>query len=120
MSIHPSLAISDKDKKQRSVLKRTERLRQMLEKNNWKEGDKVFGLPKIKTLRIKIKKEKAEKTTVDAAGTAEAAAGATPAAGKDQAASKTAAKTTEKKPASGQTKKKSAKSDAADQTEPTA
>lgn len=98
MSIHPSLAISDKDKKQRSVLKRTERLRHMAEKNEWKEGDKVFGLPKIKTLRIKIKKEKAEKTAEVASGTAEgAAAGATPAAGKDQAAPKGAAKTTEKK-----------------------
>ena len=61
MSIHPSLAISDKDKKQRSVLKRTERIRMMLEKGQWKEGDKVYGLPKIKSLRIKIKKEKVEK-----------------------------------------------------------
>lgn len=62
MSIHPSLNISEKDKKQRSVLKRTERLKIMLEKGKWKEGDQVYGLPKIKTLRIKIKKEKAEKT----------------------------------------------------------
>ena len=59
MSIHPSLKLSDKNKKQRSVLKRTERLRMMLEKNQWKPGDEVCGLPKIKTLRIKIKKEKA-------------------------------------------------------------
>ncbi|MFH1888905.1 MAG: small basic protein [Candidatus Omnitrophota bacterium] len=63
MSIHPSLKLSDKDKKQRSVLKRTERLRTMLEKEEWKPGDKVCGLPKIKTLKIRIKKEKtAEKT----------------------------------------------------------
>lgn len=61
MSIHPSLSLSDKDKKQRSVLKRTQRLRLMMEKGQWKEGDKVYGLPKIKTIRIKIKKEKAEK-----------------------------------------------------------
>ncbi len=61
MSIHPSLTSSEKDKKQRSVLKRTERIRMMMEKGQWKEGDKVFGLPKIKTIRIKIKKEKAEK-----------------------------------------------------------
>jgi len=95
MSIHPSLAISDKDKKQRSVLKRTERLRHMAEKNEWKEGDRVFGLPKIKTLRIRIKKEKAEKTAEAAAGTEAAAAGA-PAAGKE-ATPKTAAKSAEKK-----------------------
>lgn len=59
MSIHPSLTTSEKDKKQRSVLKRTERIKMMMEKGHWKEGDKVFGLPKIKTVRIKIKKEKA-------------------------------------------------------------
>jgi len=73
MSIHPSLAISDKDKKQRSVLKRTERIRLMQEKGNWKEGDPVYGLPKIKTLRIKIKKEKAEKAEAPVAGEAAAA-----------------------------------------------
>jgi small basic protein (TIGR04137 family) len=67
MSIHPSLAISDKDKKQRSVLKRTERIRTMMEKGQWKEGDKVYGLPKIKTIRIKIKKEKVEKAEATAA-----------------------------------------------------
>ena len=60
MSIHPSLTISEKDKKVRSVLKRTERIRQMHEKGSWKEGDSVYGLPKIKTLRIKVKKEKVE------------------------------------------------------------
>ena len=85
MSIHPSLNISDKDKKARSVLKRTERIRIMMEKGAWKEGDKVFGLPKIKTLSIKIKIEKVEKAET-AAGT-EAAA---PAAGavKEQPAAK--------------------------------
>lgn len=98
MSIHPSLSISDKDKKQRSVLKRIERLRTMLEKGSWKEGDSVFGLPKIKTIRIKIKKEKAEK--VETAATAEGAAAA-PAAGKEQPAAKAAAA----KPAAKQDKK---------------
>lgn len=72
MSIHPSLKLSDKNKKQRSVLKRTERLRIMLEKEQWKEGDNVFGLPKIKTLRLKIKKEKAAEK-VEAAATEGAA-----------------------------------------------
>lgn len=72
MSIHPSLSSSEKDKKPRSILKRTERLRVMMEKGQWKEGDNVYGLPKIKTIRIKIKKEKvAEK--VEAAVTEGAA-----------------------------------------------
>ena len=79
MSIHPSLTSSEKDKKPRSVLKRIERLRSMIEKNQWKEGDSVCGLPKIKTVRIKIKKEKAEKVEAAAVGAegAVAAAGAT-------------------------------------------
>ena len=80
MSIHPSLASSDKDKKQRSVLKRIERLRHMKDKEQWKEGDRVYGLPKIKTIRIKIKKEKVEKPAevapVEGAPTAASAASA--------------------------------------------
>lgn len=78
MSIHPSLNSSEKTKKARSVLKRTERLSIMREKGQWKEGDNVFGLPKIKTIRLKIKKEKAEKT---AEATAEGATPTTAAAG---------------------------------------
>jgi small basic protein (TIGR04137 family) len=88
MSIHPSLAISDKDKKQRSVMKRSERIRSMLEKGNWKEGDKVYGLPKLKSVRIKIKKEKVEKA---ADTTAAAAPGAAEAAPKEQAGAAKAA-----------------------------
>ena len=88
MSIHPSLTISEKDKKARSVLKRIERIRQMQEKGNWKQGDSVYGLPKIKSLRIKIKKEKVEK----AATTTEAAAPAAAASKDAKAAPKAAAK----------------------------
>ncbi|HNW39699.1 MAG TPA: small basic protein [Candidatus Omnitrophota bacterium] len=90
MSIHPSLTISEKDKKTRSVLKRIERIRQMNEKGDWKEGDSVYGLPKIKTVRIKIKKEKVEK----AATTTEEGAAAPAAGAKDAkaAAPKAAAK----------------------------
>jgi len=44
----------------------------MMEKNQWKEGDDIYKLPKIKTVRIKIKKEKAvekaETATTPAAG----------------------------------------------------
>lgn len=85
MSIHPSLAISEQDKKQRSVMKRSERIRTMMEKGNWKEGDNVYGLPKLKSVRIKIKKEKVEKVAdATAAGAAPAAA----AAAKEQAGAK--------------------------------
>ncbi|MCX5669327.1 MAG: small basic protein [Candidatus Omnitrophica bacterium] len=76
MSIHPSLTISEKDKKARSVLKRIERIRQMQEKGNWKQGDSVYGLPKIKSLRIKIKKEKVEKAATTTEAGAPAVTGA--------------------------------------------
>ena len=73
MAIHPSLNSSEKDKRPRSVLKRIERLRTMMDKNQWKEGDDIYGLPKIKTVRIKIKKEKAEKAEAAATATGPAA-----------------------------------------------
>ncbi len=94
MSIHPSLTISEKDKKVRSVLSRVERIRQMQEKNNWKQGDPVYGLPKLKTLRIKIKKEKVEKAEPS---TPEAGTAAPAAAAGAKEAPKAAAKGQEKK-----------------------
>lgn len=100
MSVHPSLALSEKDKKQRSVLKRIERLRMMMEKGLWKEGDKVYGLPKIKTVRIKIKKEKAEKLKAPVVETTEGAAPTATAETKEQTTTKAATtptKTQEKK-----------------------
>jgi small basic protein (TIGR04137 family) len=95
MSIHPSLNTPEKDKKPRSVLKRTERLRTMISKGQWKEGDSVYGLPKIKTVRIRIKKEKAEKA--ETAVTAEGAAPAAPSETKEAPAAKGPAVKQEKK-----------------------
>jgi len=77
------------------VLKRIERIRQMQEKGNWKEGNSVYGLPKLKSLRIKIKKEKVEKAATTEEGAPAAAAGAKTAAaagGAKTAAPKAAAK----------------------------
>lgn len=98
MSIHPSLTISEKDKKARSVLKRIERIRQMQEKGNWKQGDSVYGLPKIKSLRIKIKKEKVEKaaTTTEGGAVAPAAGTKDAKATASKAAPKAAAKSAPK------------------------
>jgi len=73
----------------------------MQEKNKWKEGDSVYGLPKLKSLRIKIKKEKVEK-----AESATPEAGAAPAAaGGAKVAAKTATKEAPKAAAKGQEKK---------------
>ena len=89
MSIHPSLSSSAKAKKTRSVLKRAERLKILMDKDSWKEGQSIFALPKIKTIRLKIKKEKA---AAPAAAEATAEAEATPTA-KTEATSTKAAKT---------------------------
>ena len=99
MSQHPSLRSSDKDKKHRSVLKRYERIKTLQDKEKWDEKkDSVFGLPKVKVTRFKIKKEKA--VVAEGAETAEVAAtGAAPAAlGKEAAKAKPAAKEGAKAP----------------------
>lgn len=59
MSIHPSLGVAVKGKQQKSVLKRADRIKYLIKKGLWKEESRVFGLPKIKAVRIKIKKEAA-------------------------------------------------------------
>lgn len=82
MSIHPSLKMSASARRHRSVMKRIERLRWLNEKGKFEEGDSVFGLAKIKTVRLKLKKEKVVKEETDAtaegAATEATAEGATP------------------------------------------
>lgn len=87
MSQHSSLKSGRKRKRHRSVLKRFERLKILEEKKEWKDGDPIFGLPKVKTVRIRMKKEKAaeEKPAEGGAKTETAAAPGTPAAGKEKA-----------------------------------
>ncbi len=104
MTMHSSLS-SGKDKKgHRSVLKRFEKLSVLMEKDKWKIGDSVFGLPKVKTLKVKIKKEKAVEAAAEGAEQAQAtaapAAGVKPqagAAGAAAGAAKPQAKKEEKK-----------------------
>ncbi len=81
MSQHPSLRTSEKDKQHRSVLKRYERLKILKEKEKWEDKDSVFGLPKVKIVRFKIKKEKVaalEGAEVQAAAPGATATPATP------------------------------------------
>jgi len=77
MSQHSSLRSKSKDAVHRSVLKRYERLKDLKDKEKWDEEDGVYGLPKQKIIKFKIKKEKAAKETVPGAeGAAAPAAGA--------------------------------------------
>ncbi len=56
MSQHPSLKVSSAGTEQRSVLKRFEKVKTLQEKKLWNEQTSIFHLPKVKTVRLKIKK----------------------------------------------------------------
>lgn len=74
MSVHPSFK-SGKSKQQRSVLKRLARIILLKKEDKWhEEKDSIFGLPKVKVVKMKIKKEKKEAVEDEAAATAATAA----------------------------------------------
>jgi len=60
MSQHPSLKGSRIGRKIRTVLKRYERFFTLKEKGVLNDSSSVFGMPKLKIVRAKIKKEKPE------------------------------------------------------------
>ena len=93
MSIHSSLRSGADTETTRSVLKRHERVRRLIEQGKWQEGGSVFGLPKLKQIKVKLRKAAAKEKTEAAAEGAAAApeAGAAPAAAAKPAA-KSAAK----------------------------
>ncbi len=81
MSQHPSLREDSVGAKHRNVLKRLERIKKLQETGKWQDRVSVFGLPKVKSMKIKVKKTKeapAEAGAV-APGTAPAAGAAAPA-----------------------------------------
>ena len=86
MSQHTSLKIDPTRTRHRNVLKRHERIQRLVEIEKWNDRTSAFGLPKVKSLKIKVKKVKAEKAegAAGAAGTAKPAQAS--AAGSPQAA----------------------------------
>ena len=84
MSQHPSYGGESATARHRSVLKRYEKLQSLKTKGDWNEEDGIYGLPKIKVVKIRAKKKKTEEEG------AEGAEGAAPANGAD--AKKEAAK----------------------------
>ena len=72
MSIHPSLRSQSATSALRSVLKRHERVRTLMDKGEWEEGRSMFGLPKLKQLKVKVQKAEAKEEKVDEDKTAEA------------------------------------------------
>jgi len=75
MSQHQSLKVDSVGAKHRNVFSRSERIKKMQEEKRWAEGRSAFNLPKMKSLKIKVKKSAAKEKP------AEGAAGAAPAAG---------------------------------------
>ena len=73
MSLHRSLRVDTAGAQQRTVLTRIERIKGLMKKDLWVEGQGVTGLPKTKILKVKARKakvEKAEETAEGAAGKA--------------------------------------------------
>jgi len=71
MGLHRSLKVNSALIQQRSVLSRIERLKDLMKKGLWAEGQSVTGLPKTKIIKIKAKK--AVKEAAPEAGAAAAA-----------------------------------------------
>ena len=76
MSIDKSLRRKNSLARARNVLTRGERIEQMLKEDRFPEGRSPYGLPKVKVLKIVVKKAKKKEEKVE-----EGAEGATPAAG---------------------------------------
>ena len=95
MSIHASLRTRGKLTRERNVWSRLERLLFLEKEGKWKDGDSIFGLPKVRTRLKGAAKKKAKKAAVEPG--AEGAAATTvaapePAAKPSQASVKAAAK----------------------------
>lgn len=75
MTIDRSLRVRKGMLSNRNVLKRAERLEKLKETERWKEGDSIFGLPKVKIEKVALKRKKKVKKLED---TDEAGTEATP------------------------------------------
>ena len=78
MSQHSSLRIDPTRTRHRNVLKRHERIQRLIEIEKWNDRSSAFGLPKVKSLKVKMKKIKAEKAEGGAAKPGAPAAAAAP------------------------------------------
>jgi small basic protein (TIGR04137 family) len=82
MSIDRSLKVRGALERHRNILSRAERIEKLKDEERWKEGDSLFGLPKVAHRKSRAGKKTAEeKAAAEAAKAEAAAAGAVPAAG---------------------------------------
>jgi small basic protein (TIGR04137 family) len=96
MTIDKSLRVKAGAISNRNVLTRAERIATLKETDRWRDGSSVLGLPKVRVLKLALKKKK------KAAKAEEGTEGAAPAAG--AAAAKPAAGGAAAKPAAGAAK----------------
>ncbi|MEW5895250.1 MAG: small basic protein [Candidatus Omnitrophota bacterium] len=76
MSLHPSLRVDAAGTQQRTVLTRIERIKDLIQKGQWEESQKVTSLPKTKIVKVKARKTKTAKEETAAGTTAASATGA--------------------------------------------
>jgi len=65
MTIDKSLKVRAGMLRARNVLTRTERLAKLQEAERWQEGDPVLGMPKVRVVKISLKKKKKAKKAED-------------------------------------------------------
>ena len=65
MSLHPSLKRVNSRGSSRTVLKKDEKIKRMIQEGKWDEDSKVFGLPKIKIVKMKVVKKEKKVATPD-------------------------------------------------------
>jgi small basic protein (TIGR04137 family) len=76
MSIDKSLRRKDQLQRARNVLTRGERIKQLMNEERWQDGRSPYNLPKVKVVKIvvkKVKKAKEEETAAEGEGAAAAA-----------------------------------------------
>lgn len=91
MTIDKSLKVKAGAIQNRNVLTRAERIARLKELDRWKEGDSVLGLPKVRVVKVSIKKKKKSAKAEEAAAAGGAAGGAGAAKAPAAAAAKPAA-----------------------------
>jgi small basic protein (TIGR04137 family) len=83
MTIDKSLRVKAGAISNRNVLTRAERIAKLKESERWRDGQSVLGLPKVRVLKLALKKKKkaakaeeeGDKAAAPAAGAAKPAAG---------------------------------------------
>lgn len=74
MSIDKSLISKGRLTRHRSVLTRSERMEFLNKEGLWEEGQSVFGLPKVRTVKVRKKAKEENKTEEETAATPSAGA----------------------------------------------